>query len=174
MYNTEHVFFSWVSLCPLMLSASTQKFKFSMNSLPSFFSVYIDSLISVLLLLLSRFSRVWLCATPETAAHQVPHPWDSPGKNTGVGCHFLLHVYQICISTTYSCSGTFTLKFCYKQICILSESWLMCLLHLVLKNYMLIIQVFNNLCLFSTEILVSSYIMIELESNIKYVGIVIE
>ena len=20
----------------------------------------------------------------------VPHPWDSPGKNTGVGCHFLL------------------------------------------------------------------------------------
>ena len=21
------------------------------------------------------------------------HPWDSPGKNTGVGCHFLLHVY---------------------------------------------------------------------------------
>ena len=20
------------------------------------------------------------------------HPWDSPGKNTGVGCHFLLHV----------------------------------------------------------------------------------
>ena len=20
-----------------------------------------------------------------------PHPWDSPGKNTGVGCHFLLH-----------------------------------------------------------------------------------
>ena len=23
------------------------------------------------------------------AAHQVPRPWDSPGKNTGVGCHFL-------------------------------------------------------------------------------------
>ena len=20
------------------------------------------------------------------------HPWDSPGKNTGVGCHFLLHL----------------------------------------------------------------------------------
>ena len=20
------------------------------------------------------------------------HPWDSPGKNTGVGCHFLLHI----------------------------------------------------------------------------------
>ena len=25
------------------------------------------------------------------AAHQaLPRPWDSPGKNTGVGCHFLL------------------------------------------------------------------------------------
>ena len=23
------------------------------------------------------------------AAHQAPHPWDSPDKNTGVGCHFL-------------------------------------------------------------------------------------
>ena len=23
------------------------------------------------------------------AAHQAPCPWDSPGKNTGVGCHFL-------------------------------------------------------------------------------------
>ena len=27
---------------------------------------------NLLLLLLSRFSRVWLCATPETAAHQAP------------------------------------------------------------------------------------------------------
>ena len=44
----------------------------------------------LLLLLLSRSSRVRLCATPETAAHQAPRPWDSPGKNTGVGCHFLL------------------------------------------------------------------------------------
>ena len=42
-------------------------------------------------MLLSRFSRVRLCATPETAAHQAPHPWDSPGKNTGVGCHFHLN-----------------------------------------------------------------------------------
>ena len=21
---------------------------------------------------------------------RLPHPWDPPGKNTGVGCHFLL------------------------------------------------------------------------------------
>ena len=25
-----------------------------------------------------------------TVAHQAPCPWDSPGKNTGVGCHLLL------------------------------------------------------------------------------------
>ena len=34
--------------------------------------------------------RVRLFATPWTVAHQAPPPWDSPSKNTGVGCHFLL------------------------------------------------------------------------------------
>ena len=49
----------------------------------------------LLLLLLSRFSRVRLCATPPTVAHQAPPPWDSPGKNTGVGCHFLLQCMKV-------------------------------------------------------------------------------
>ena len=35
------------------------------------------------------FSRVQLCATPWTVAHQAPVSMGSPGKNTGVGCHFL-------------------------------------------------------------------------------------
>ena len=48
-----------------------------------------------LLLLLSRFSHVRLCATPELASHQAPPPWDSPGKNTGVGCHFLLQRMKV-------------------------------------------------------------------------------
>ena len=26
---------------------------------------------------------------------RLPRPWDSPGKNTGVGCHFLLHCMQV-------------------------------------------------------------------------------
>ena len=95
-------------------------------------------LLLLLRLLLSRFSRVRLCVTPSTAAHQAPpslgfsrqehwsglpfpspmheseewkwscsvvsdslrphglqptrllHPWDFPGKSTGVGCHCLL------------------------------------------------------------------------------------
>ena len=38
---------------------------------------------------------------------RLPHPWDSPGKNTGVGCHFLLQcmkgkreseVAQLCLT----------------------------------------------------------------------------
>ena len=49
----------------------------------------------LLLPLLSCFSHVRLCATPETAAHQTPHPWDSPGKNTRVGCHFLLQCMKV-------------------------------------------------------------------------------
>ena len=48
-----------------------------------------------LLLRLNHFSRVRLCATPETAAHQASRPWDSPGKNTGVGCHFLLQCMKV-------------------------------------------------------------------------------
>ena len=49
----------------------------------------------ILLLLLSRFSRVQLCETPQTAAHQASRPWDSPGKKTGVGCHFLLQYMKV-------------------------------------------------------------------------------
>jgi len=29
------------------------------------------------------------------AAHQAPPSWDSPGKNTGVGCHFLLQCMKM-------------------------------------------------------------------------------
>ena len=29
------------------------------------------------------------------APTRLPHPWDSPGKNTGVGCHFLLQCMKM-------------------------------------------------------------------------------
>ena len=48
-----------------------------------------------MLLVLSHFSHVRLCATPWMTAHQAPRPWDSPGKNTGVGCHFLLQCMKV-------------------------------------------------------------------------------
>ena len=40
-------------------------------------------------------SRVRLLATPWTAAYQLLHPWDFPGKSTGVGCHCLLQKRRI-------------------------------------------------------------------------------
>ena len=49
----------------------------------------------LLLLLLSHFSRVRLCATPRLQPTRLPHPWDSPGKNTGVACHFLLQCMKV-------------------------------------------------------------------------------
>ena len=46
----------------------------------------------LLLLLLSRFSRVRLSATPWIAADQAPPSMGFPGKSTAVGCHCLLRV----------------------------------------------------------------------------------
>ena len=40
--------------------------------------------------LLSSFSHVWLLKTLWTIARQAPLSMDSPGNNTGVGCHALL------------------------------------------------------------------------------------
>ena len=47
---------------------------------------------SLLLLLLSHFSRVRLCDPIDT---RLPRPWDFPGKNAGVGCHFLLQCMKV-------------------------------------------------------------------------------
>ena len=46
---------------------------------------------------------------------RLPRPWDSPGKNTGVGCHFLLQcrkvkseseVAQLCLTLCYPIDGS--------------------------------------------------------------------
>ena len=49
----------------------------------------------LLLLLLSCFSHVRLCAPHRRQPTRLPCPWDSPGKNTGVGCHFLLQCMKV-------------------------------------------------------------------------------
>ena len=41
----------------------------------------------------SRQSCLTLCDPMEPT--RLPHPWDSPGKNTGVGCHFLLQCMKV-------------------------------------------------------------------------------
>ena len=37
-------------------------------------------------------SHAWLLATPWLQPTRLLHPWDFPGKSTGVGCHRLLHI----------------------------------------------------------------------------------
>ena len=46
-------------------------------------------------MLLSCFSHVRLRATPWMKPTRLPRPWDSPGKNTGVGCYFLLQCMKV-------------------------------------------------------------------------------
>ena len=56
-----------------------------------------------------------LCGPIDGSPPRLPRPWDSPGKNTGVGCHFLLQcmkvkneseVTQLCLTlrNTMDCS----------------------------------------------------------------------
>ena len=49
----------------------------------------------LLLLLLSHFSRVQLVRPHRQQPTRLPNPWDSPGKNTGVGCHVLLQCMKV-------------------------------------------------------------------------------
>ena len=63
------------------------------------YCLLIEGLLLLLLLLLSHFSCVGPCATPETAAHQAPLPLGFSRQehwNTGVGCHFLLQCIHAC------------------------------------------------------------------------------
>ena len=75
----ESVLMSWMNLEPITQSEVSQK------EIHQY---------SMLLLLLSRFSHVRICATPWQPS-RLPCPWDSPGKNTGVGCHFLLQCMKV-------------------------------------------------------------------------------
>ena len=36
-----------------------------------------------------------LCDPIDGSPPGFPRPWDSPGKNTGVGCHFLLQYMKV-------------------------------------------------------------------------------
>ena len=49
----------------------------------------------LLLLLLSHFSRVRLMRPNGRQPTRLPLPWDSPGKNTGVGCHLFLQCVKV-------------------------------------------------------------------------------
>ena len=56
--------------------------------------IYSTSLITAAAAAKSLQSCPTLC-DPTDGSHQAPRPWDSPGKNTGVGCHFLLQCMKV-------------------------------------------------------------------------------
>ena len=49
----------------------------------------------MLLLLLSRFNRADSVRSHRRQPTRLPCPWSSPGKNTGVVCHFLLQCMKV-------------------------------------------------------------------------------
>ena len=53
----------------------------------------------LLLLLLSRFSVSDSVRPHRQQPTRLPRPWDTPGKNTGVGCHFLLQGMKVKIES---------------------------------------------------------------------------
>ena len=46
-------------------------------------------------MLLSRFNMSDSVRPHRWQPTRLPRPWDSPGKNTGVGCHFLLQCIKV-------------------------------------------------------------------------------
>ena len=81
------VFFFHVESFPVFsFSVSFISFVFK-NFLPS------DKLFKAIEQQQSSHSVVSDSATPWTVAYQAPRPWNFPGKNTGVGCHFLLQIF---------------------------------------------------------------------------------
>ena len=57
-------------------------------------------------------SHVWLVVTAWTIAHRLLCPWDFPGKNTGVGCHFSGGSSRPRDQTCISCIGRHILHPC--------------------------------------------------------------
>ena len=85
-----------------------------MGSFPFIYDLTIASFICsvlLLLLLLSHFSHVWLCATPETAAHQAPPSLGFSRKEHWSGLPFPspMHARKIsCFSHAWLCAILWT------------------------------------------------------------------
>ena len=86
----EGIFFCIWMECPEDINVS---FKTCVSLLIFCFD---DLSIGVLLLLLLSTSVVSNSMWPQRwQPTRLPHPWDSPGQNTGVGCHFLLQCMKV-------------------------------------------------------------------------------
>ena len=57
--------------------------------------MFVKVVLLLLLLLLRHFSVSDFMRPHRWQPTRLPRPWDSPGKNTGVGCHFLLQCMKV-------------------------------------------------------------------------------
>ena len=85
---------TWVSIwaLPLMICVTLNRLLTSLSLLSSLPWFARQSQEIKNLLLLNHFSRVWPHRRQPT---RLPRPWDSPNKNTAVGCHFLLQCMKV-------------------------------------------------------------------------------
>ena len=84
--ESKRLFYTSVSL----LLSRIQGYRYHLSK----FHIY--ALLLLLLLLLLSCSVVSDSAEPQIwQPIRLPCPWDSPGKNTGVGCHFLLQCMKV-------------------------------------------------------------------------------
>ena len=100
-------------------------------------------------------SRVRLFAIPWTVARQAPLSMDSPGKNTGVGCHFL---FQGIFPTQVSNLG---LLHCRRTLYPLSHQGS----HLVAKELEFQLQHQSFQCIFRTDFL--SFVLPAVQGTLK-------
>ena len=83
LYCTVTIFLFGVNKGVGRLWYHVNPFYFS-NSVP-FVLASMNGVCLTVAVLISRFSCVWLFATPWTVPHQAPLSWNSPSKNIGVG-----------------------------------------------------------------------------------------
>ena len=77
-----------------------------------FFLKILPSFGTSLVVLLSRFSRVQLCATPWTAARQAPPSLGLSGRERWSGCRFFLQIDGL----LYTNADSLPNRFCNKEI----------------------------------------------------------
>ena len=94
---------------------------------------------------------------------RLPHPWDSPGKNTGVGCHFLLQCMKVkvkflsrvrLLATPWNTACQAFLSFTVSQILLkfMSIESVMPPNHLILCRPLLLLpSIFPSIRVFSNE-----------------------